>query len=1448
MVCDYINLDGNSGNPPTSTWIYNVSNGTKIDLTGYAVVTDRNGNEITASSDGTGGTKWTDTTGRVAEDISFTGANPTSYNYTDPNNSAQAFTLKWKNYSIMTNFGCAGISEYNSTGSMPQVSLPYELDLPNGQKYSFAYEGTPGHSGYFTGRIATITLPTSGVYTYTYGSTNDGINCADATIDSVTRTISGTGITTAIWTYQRVGSIPSGYTTTVTAPLMPWDLVANQYVYTFNSLGQQTEEQDYQGSAASGTVVKTINTAWATNGSPSTRITILPTTSGTAKSEVATTYDGNGHLQQMQEYDWGSGAVGSLIRVTNFTFSSISAPFPFQVLSEKTLLNSSSVVSWREDVGYDGTTPTCVTGVSQHDNTNFGCSYNTRGNPTSLTTYTNPAGPSGAVVKAFTYDVFGNLLTAQVNCCQSKQFNFSSITNYAYPDTVVSGPATGTQLTESYTYYPSSGQIKTYSDANGQQYSYTYDLMKRPTTTTRPDTAQLKTTYNDTALTITGKVPVDASGKQIQNVTQYDAIGRPSTITTEDVSGTPYSTVLTKYDPAGRAFQVSNPYTGSPNYCTTGTWFCTQTNFDALGRPESSILQDLTTSTITYSGNCATSSDQASKARESCSDGSGRLTKVYEDPSGLNYETDYAYNVLDELSNVSQGSGSQSRAYVYDGMGRLTSSTTPEGGNAQFQYNSFDMVTQRTDARGVITAYGYDTLNRLKTVTYNVTGATGVPATTGPSFTYDTGGAPAFAVGRVTKMTDAVGSESYSYDLLGRITSLAKVINGATYPMSYGYNYLSELVSVTYPSGRIVDQSYDAIGRLCAVAPSSTNTCSLSTYYSQGYLYNPAQQVTTFNFGNGVVANFGYTPTRMELSSMSYANGSTTLFGVTYGYTTGQANNGQITNITDTVDGGRSLNYVYDSLYRIKSAVTNGDTSYPQWGLSWTYDVFGNRLTQSITAGCTGIACPTNSLSVTASTNRISGTGFSYDANGNMTGDGVNTIIYDGENRALNSTGISGTGSYAYDGNNLRIQKCVTTCASASTVYVYSGSRVIAEYDNGAGVNAPSREYIYSGAALLATLNSSGTNYHLRDHRAIRVTTNSSGTIAGQQGNLPFGEQWYAANTVTKWVFDSYERDSESTNDYARARSYVNRLGRFASPDLRAGNVSDPQTLDRYSYARNEPVSLSDPSGMATCQDGVYSAAVHHYVRRVQGSGHSDFKENDQSQDDIPCDPLIDDTGGTLDPSVPPPPPPDQQYDPNAIHVYTYEPDDPDDYPYYGVTDDPLGTTGTSDGTGGDNGGLARQIASGIGNFFRILLCAITEPLQNMATANQGVLGIGVSASAGGGFGPGANFSMTAEFVASPSGEIGFAYTEGTGMVALGAGANAGVAFTNSRAQTFSQFSGFSSDISIGAGPGVYTFSKSDINPNITSRTLVIGPGVGLKLAAGSGTSKTSVPISFSCF
>jgi len=90
-------------------------------------------------------------------------------------------------------------------------------------------------------------------------------------------------------------------------------------------------------------------------------------------------------------------------------------------------------------------------------------------------------------------------------------------------------------------------------------------------------------------------------------------------------------------------------------------------------------------------------------------------------------------------------------------------------------------------------------------------------------------------------------------------------------------------------------------------------------------------------------------------------------------------------------------------------------------------------------------------------------------------------------------------------------------------------------------------------------------------------------------GHYPFGESWYNVS-ADKLIFTTYERDSESGNDYAMARMYVPRLTRISIPDpagTAAVDPSNPQTWNRYSYVFDEPIALTDPSG--ACPPGYRS-------------------------------------------------------------------------------------------------------------------------------------------------------------------------------------------------------------------------------------------------------------------
>jgi len=122
-----------------------------------------------------------------------------------------------------------------------------------------------------------------------------------------------------------------------------------------------------------------------------------------------------------------------------------------------------------------------------------------------------------------------------------------------------------------------------------------------------------------------------------------------------------------------------------------------------------------------YSGNTVTVTDQAGRARKSVADALGRLTTVYEDPSSLNYSTSYTYDVLNDLTTVSQDS--QTRTFLYDSLKRLTSATNPESGIVTYQYDNNGNVTQKTDPRTTsgsnwTTTIAYDALNRPTSKTY----------------------------------------------------------------------------------------------------------------------------------------------------------------------------------------------------------------------------------------------------------------------------------------------------------------------------------------------------------------------------------------------------------------------------------------------------------------------------------------------------------------------------------------------------------------------------------------------------------------------------------------------------------------------------------------------------------------------------------------------------------
>jgi RHS repeat-associated protein len=573
------------------------------------------------------------------------------------------------------------------------------------------------------------------------------------------------------------------------------------------------------------------------------------------------------------------------------------------------------------------------------------------------------------------------------------------------------------------------------------------------------------------------------------------------------------------------------------------------------------------------------------------------------------YITTYTYDVLGNLTGVTQGS--QSRSYQYDGLSRLTQEITPEAGKVTLSYGTPGALCSgdpakpcsrtapapnQTGTSTVTTTYTYNTANKLKQKTHSDTTGT-------ETYTYGTSPS-GFNVGRLIMMTDPSGSEAYTYDKIGRVTQVSKTVGSTVYTTSYGYNSGSQLTSIGYPSGRVVYYNYDAVGHLCQVATSASSSCNAAASYLTlpSSSYDAAERPLSATYGNGVVATAAYSPQTFELTNLGYAKGTTTLLGLNYYYQqnstycpTGNVggNDGQIQCIADvssgTGDSGRSVAYTYDSLGRLLTAKTTGSTQYPAWGLSWTYDRYGNRTNQTVTAG----SGYTSSLTINPVNNQVTSPAFTYDASGNVIAEPSPlsmTSTYDGEECNTGYTGNGNTAIYTCDGNQMRVKKAVTGTNAVTTVSIRSGGQVIAEYDNGAGVTSPTREYLYGTNLLAIVTGSTGGSggtivYQQRDTLSPRLYTDVNGNDVGEQGTYPFGESWYNNTTTSNWVFTSYERDAESGNDYALARSYANGQGRFLAPDPLEGVVGDPQSWNRYAYVENDPINLSDPSGQGFWSD-----------------------------------------------------------------------------------------------------------------------------------------------------------------------------------------------------------------------------------------------------------------------
>jgi RHS repeat-associated protein len=514
-------------------------------------------------------------------------------------------------------------------------------------------------------------------------------------------------------------------------------------------------------------------------------------------------------------------------------------------------------------------------------------------------------------------------------------------------------------------------------------------------------------------------------------------------------------------------------------------------------------------------------------------------------------------------------------------LSRLRSAASPESGTIQYTYDANGNLTGKTDARGVATAYTYDRLNRVTARGYS-------DSTPAVAYFYDN---LANAKGKLIKVASSVSTTEYTaFDILGRVTAHKQSTNGTAYNTAYSYNLSGALIEETYPSGRKVKNTLNAVDGNLSLVETQASGGAWQTR-AGSFAYNAAGAVTSMQLGNGrwesTVFNNRLQPTQIALGTTQ--NG-TDLLKLEYGYGTTD-NNGNVQSQTITVPGVAHpfvQTYTYDLLNRLKSAEEKSN-NVTTWKQTFTYDRYGNRnfdTTNSNTTTLGSCAATICNPTVDAANNRFdAGQGYTYDNAGNTTADAEGrTFAYDAENKQVSVSDASGAiGQYHYDGDGKRVKKSAST--GDDTVFVYDAAGKLVE-ERAASTGALQTSYVYAGSRLLSTETSSGTSYLTADRLgSARINTDQSGTITARHDYHPFGEEiartGYGADTIHK-RFTGYERDGETGLEYAQARYYGSTTGRFlvADPLASSARRTNPQSWNRYSFVWNNPVNAFDPDGL----------------------------------------------------------------------------------------------------------------------------------------------------------------------------------------------------------------------------------------------------------------------------
>lgn len=1182
--------------------------------------------------------------------------------------------------------------------SIQSIVLPHEEGSP-APTWTFTYDQAGGYAD-----LKSITLPTGGVITYTWGN-NTYCSTSSFGWSSMSRAISkrtvdakdGSG--PQPWTYQQItAGQGQPLITTVTDPL------GNVTVHTLTPQAgycalYETQTDQYQGASL---LLKSVETTYSYtidpqstlspaltrifNVVPQTKKTTLKSIGSSHVKQVSYTYDsgvvGNqtqllyGQVTRQQETDFGNSSPGTVLKQTNSSYLWQSNP-SYQTAN---LINFPCLATI-----YSGSTttsqPNCAVPSVQSNQVaqtqyaydeNNGSPQGVRGNNTSVTRWLS-GGTSPREQRVFTPEGMPYIAKDPAGNSTTTTYDSSGL----FPKTVERPMTNGVHHIDGYTYDLETGLLQNQTDENGQITSYNYDGLRRITGITYPSAGGTETyDYNDASpnpsftytRSITASQPYTSLG-------QVDGLGRKIL---QQVTSDGNNKTVTTYDALGRVASISDPYRSTTDFTYGKATFYT---YDALGRkivrknPDASTNQwcyDGITVNSTLQTDCKSTLNLSSQATASwidyydetgrhwqqLTDGFGRLTAVMEPEATVtpSLQTDYQYDALDNLLKVDQwggatgSTGNRLRLFTYDSLSRLTYACNPESipsassctasgpWSDTYTYDANGNLHTRIDARldtrpGVppnsylTTTYSYDVLNRITNKVY-----TNDPQNTpGVVYFYDLAtsgwGWPAGQqpqtnlIGRLAGIS--VGSPNawilYGYDAMGRKTlkseCLPRDCGNNHHDMRYQYDLAGDMTF--YDRGTDLDRNtanpnqgyyfggftigYDGGGNIKSVTADTPDTNHPALILGNA-VYTPFGSLSTAQMVGVYLQTRSY-DVRGRYTGVYVSNTATQpIWNTTTGYFT----NGSVSSSTDTWNG--SWSYLYGNTNRLAQAIG------PNFTLAHTYDHWGNRTSQLITAG-SGTAAQAPQWSHGYNANNRQAAGLTYDAAGNVTYDGFHTYTYDAENRINSVDGATTT--YGYDGENNRVVVLKNGVIQTEFLYDFQG-RLMTEI--GLDFKA-ARANIYVGNKLFAedapdpylTSMTTATLLRITDQvGTLRARWDEGSNWVGACSSLAFGDAVNCNVSPSDMQFTGKQRDSESGLDYFGARYYNSTGGRFMSPDWSAkgepvpyAKLDNPQTLNLYSYDHNDPLSLIDPDGH--CDSGTWCNLVQRFANWANGLGfHTD--------------------------------------------------------------------------------------------------------------------------------------------------------------------------------------------------------------------------------------------------